>query len=99
MERLEQSWSLRIQSAKVEIAELGAQFIREDEAGVDDLAVLAVAKLTTVARATDRILDRSDDRRDCAGFVVVERSRLAQADDRMLCKQPTHRRDRRFVRG
>ena len=82
MEGLEQPRP-HIVAAERDLAELDAQLVGQHEAGVDDLAVLAVAKRSPVASASNRVLDWAEHRREPARAVVVERRRQAYAKHTM----------------
>lgn len=80
-------------AAQLEVAELCAYLVGEDETGVDDLAIFAVAQDSSVARPTDGDLDRPDHRCQRAPRAFPEASRLLShpADrcrDRNLRPQP-----------
>ena len=72
VERLEQSRSNAV-TAEDEIPELRSELIRENEAGVDDLTLVAVTEPAAVAGAADGILDRPDHRHEGARVVLGER--------------------------
>ena len=74
----------RLSPPKFDVAYLFAQLVGEDEAGVNDLPVVAVAQLAAVASRPDRVFDRPDRRCQRTRLVVVERTRLPHADDGMV---------------
>ena len=80
VERLEQARTEAV-TAERDVTELGSELVGEDEARVDDLAVLAVAQHRPRARARDRILHRTDHRGERAHLRVRERGRAAHAHD------------------
>ena len=78
VERLEEAGAEAV-AAERNVPELGAELIGEDEPGVDDLAVVAVAQHGAGARPRDRVLHRSDHRRQRAHLRVGSRGRAPHA--------------------
>src|SRR5215813_6083036 len=97
MERLEEAGALRVETTEREVAQLLAQLVGEHEAGIDDLAILAVTELAAVAGARDRVLDRPDDRRDRARLVVVETVGEAETRHAVLPQRVAHDLSHRVV--
>ena len=82
VEGLEEAGSQAV-AAEVEVAELRAQLVGQDEPGVDDLAILAVTQERPVAGSADRNLDRPDHRSEHAALVLGERRGKTDANDRV----------------
>ena len=84
-------------AAERDVAELRAELVGQHEAGVDDLALFGVAQRAAVARASDRVFDRADERGQLAQLRVLERRRKAHHADPVLREQFGQLRTRRGV--